>query len=310
MRPAGVRRVAPEGVSQRSSSSVDWVSLSLAAAFFQVSRNAVMKLLGHELDEYINVFGRFFFLLPFAAVAVIWNGLPEIQPNFYWACIFFGFSQTAATLFLSKALLYGDISMVVPVWKTSLIWLVVFSFFTLGETPSAMGLLGIAVTLIGVYVLNISRAKISPWEPIRILFVDRGQRYALFSAFMYAPSVVTFKWAVLTSDVPLATLGAYVFATLCVLPIVLKNSAAHFRQIPRMWKSFLSLGLFAALTNLTQGEAYRLQLSSYVESVKQVDILMALLMGYVLFGERERIGEAALGGAVILGGIVLLVLYS
>ena len=77
-----------------------------------------------------------------------------------------------------------------------------------------------------------------------------------------------------------------------------------------MWKSFLSLGLFAALTNLTQGEAYRMQLSSYVESVKQVDILMALLMGYVLFGERERIGEAALGGAVILGGIVLLVLYS
>ncbi len=269
-----------------------------------------MKRLGHQLDEYINVFGRFAFLLPFAAAAVVWQGVPEIQSGFYWACFFFGFSQTAATLFLSKALLYGNISMVVPIWKTSLIWLVGFSFFTLGETPTSMGLVGIAVTLAGVYVLNISRAKISPWEPIRILFVDRGQRYALFSAFMYAPSVVTFKWAVITSDVPFGTLGTYVFATLCVLPIVLKNSAAQFREIPRLWKSFLSLGLFAALTNLTQGEAYRLQLSSYVESVKQVDILMALAMGYFLFGERERMGEAALGAVVILAGVVFLVLYS
>ena len=286
-----------------------WIGLSLLAALFQASRNAVMKSLGHRLDEYINVFGRFFFLLPFAAAAAWWSGMPEIQPGFYLACILFGFSQTAATLFLSKALHIGNISMVVPLWRTSLIWLVVVSFFTLGETPSAMGLAGIGITLAGVYVLNISRVKISPWEPIRVLLTDKGQRYALCSAIMYAPSVVTFKWAVLTSNVSFGTLGCYIAATLVVLPIVLKNSARHFRQIPRLWKSFLSLGLFAALTNLTQGEAYRIQLSSYVEAVKQVEILFALAMGYVIFGERERMREIALGAVIVLAGVVLLVLY-
>lgn len=289
---------------------MNWILLSLLAAFFQASRNAVMKHLGHQLDEYINVFGRFAFLLPFAGAAVAWQGVPEIQAGFFWACICFGISQTIATLCLSKALLYGNISMVVPIWKTSLIWLVVFSFFTLGEEPTSMGISGIVVTLLGVYVLNISRSKISPWEPVRQLFVDRGQRYALFSAFMYAPSVVTFKWAVITSNVPFGTLGTYLIATLCVLPISIIKSRKHFRQIPRMWKSFLSLGLFAALTNLTQGGAYRLQLSSYVESVKQVDILMALVMGYVLFGERERIQEAGVGAVIILTGVVFLLLYS
>ena len=288
---------------------MDWITLSLAAGLFQATRNAVMKRLGHELDEYINVFGRFFFLLPFTAAAVVWSGVPEIRPGFYRACILFGFCQTAATLCLSKALLYGNISTVIPLWRTSLIWLVVVSFFTLGEVPTAAGLLGIGVTLAGVYVLNISRAKVSPWEPIRVLFRDKGQRYALISAIMYAPSVVTFKWAVITSDVPFGTFGAYIAATLCVLPIALKNSAVHFRQIPRMWKSFLSLGLFAALTNLTQGEAYRIQLSSYVEAVKQTEILFTLAMGYLLFGERERIREITLGTAIILAGVVILVLY-
>ena len=40
-----------------------WILLSLAAALFQVLRNTVMKRLGHSLDEYINVWGRFMTVL-------------------------------------------------------------------------------------------------------------------------------------------------------------------------------------------------------------------------------------------------------
>ena len=34
-----------------------WFVLSILSAFFQVLRNMTMKRLGHELDEYINVWG-------------------------------------------------------------------------------------------------------------------------------------------------------------------------------------------------------------------------------------------------------------
>ncbi len=287
---------------------MDWVTLSLISALAQVSRNAAMKSLGHRLDEYINVFGRFAFLLPFAAAAVAWKGFPPIQPAFWWACLLFGLSQTAATLALSKALLYGNIGVVTSLWKLSIIWLVVLSFFTLGEIPSPMGVAGIAVTLAGVYALNVSRARISFWEPLRTLLTDKGQRYILLSSLMYAPSVVTFKWAALTSDGPFGTLGAYTAAALCVLPIALRKSAPHFLQIPRHWKGFVGLGLFAAITSLAQAEAYRLTLTSYVESVKQTEILFAIAVGFFLFGERERLWEVTAGGMVILAGIVLVIL--
>ena len=121
---------------------MDWVTLSLVSALAQTSRNATMKSLGHKLDEYINVFGRFFFLLPFAAAAVAVRGVPAIQPSFYAAVALFAFTQTAATLALSKALLYGKIGVITSLWKLSLVWLVVLSYFTLGETPSALGLTG------------------------------------------------------------------------------------------------------------------------------------------------------------------------
>ena len=45
-----------------------WFVLSIGSALFQVLRNMVMKRLGHALDETINVWGRFTFILPFAAI--------------------------------------------------------------------------------------------------------------------------------------------------------------------------------------------------------------------------------------------------
>ncbi|OGL59402.1 MAG: hypothetical protein A3I72_11050 [Candidatus Tectomicrobia bacterium RIFCSPLOWO2_02_FULL_70_19] len=287
---------------------MDWLTLSLVSALTQATRNAVMKSLGHQLDEYINVFGRFVFLLPFAAAATAWSGAPAIQPGFFWACFLFGLSQTAAALALSKALLYGDIGIVTSLQKLSVVWLVILSAFTLGEVPSPLGLAGIGVTLAGVYGLNVSRARVSFWEPVRTVFTDKGQGYTLLSSLMYAPSVVTFKWAAVTSSAPLATLGVYSAAALCILPVTLYCSARHFREIPRLWKSFFSLGLFAAISSLASAEAYRLVLSSYVESVKQTEILFAVAMGYLFFRERERLGEALLGGAVILAGLVLVIL--
>jgi hypothetical protein len=46
----------------------------------------------------------------------------------------------------------------------------------------------------GVYLLNLSRARIAWWAPLAVLFTDRGLRYTLLAALFFAPSVVTIKW--------------------------------------------------------------------------------------------------------------------
>ncbi|HLF50612.1 MAG TPA: EamA family transporter, partial [Methylomirabilota bacterium] len=79
---------------------------------------------------------------------------------------------------------------------------------------------------------------------------------------------------------------------------------------PRHWKAFVGLGLFAALTTVSQGTAYLLTLSSYVEAVKQVEILFAMGIGVLAFGERQRVREIAPGALVMLAGVVLLSLAA
>jgi drug/metabolite transporter (DMT)-like permease len=283
-----------------------WVLLALVAALCQVLRNTVMKRLGHSLDEFINVWGRFTFLLPFAAMFVLGNGVPEIKPGFWPACACFAVSQTISTMALSKALKLAEISMVTALWKVSLLILVVLGYFTLREHPTPLGIAGILISMAGVYLLNVNRAHIAWWAPFAVLFTDRGLRYTLLAALFYAPSVVTIKWAMQCSDQYMGTLGGYLAASLLVTPIVLRTSARHFAEIPRYWKAFVSFGLFAALTTVSQGTAYLMTLSSYVEAVKQVEILFAMGIGAVLFHEKQKVRDIAPGAVVMLIGVVLL----
>ena len=287
-----------------------WLALALVAALCQVLRNTVMKRLGHSLDEYINVWGRFTFLLPFAAGFVLWNGVPVIKPGFWLACACFAVSQTISTLALSKALKLSEISMVTALWKVSLLVLVVLGYLTLGERPTTLGIAGIVISMTGVYLLNVNRAHIAWSAPLAVLFTDRGMRYTLLAALFFAPSVVTIKWAMQCSDQYLGTLGGYLASSLLVTPIVLYTSRRRFVEVPRYWKAFLSFGLFASLTTVSQGTAYLMTLSSYVEAVKQVEILFAMAIGTLMFHEKQRVRDIAPGALVMLVGVVLLSLAA
>ena len=87
-----------------------WFVLSIGSALFQVLRNMVMKRLGHALDETINVWGRFTFILPFAAAPLLVQGLPARQPGVYWYCFLFAVTQIAGTQCLAIALKIAEIT--------------------------------------------------------------------------------------------------------------------------------------------------------------------------------------------------------
>src|SRR2546430_5302265 len=231
-----------------------WLALALAAALFQVLRNTAMKRLGHALDEYINVWGRFAFLLPWALATAAVTGWPTLKPGFYVWCLAFGVSQTLSTLALSKALKLAEISLVTALWKVSLLILLGMAWVTIGEHPSALGIAGVLLSTAGVYLLNVTRSHISPWEPLRVLVTDRGQRYTLLAALLYAPSVITIKQAILASHTAAGTFGTSLAASLIMAPLALTTSARHFPAVPRYWKEVVALGFFPGPTPMGLGQ--------------------------------------------------------
>ena len=151
-----------------------WFGLSVGSALFQVLRNMVMKRLGHSLDETINVWGRFTFILPFAAAPLLVQGLPPRQPGVYWYCFLFAVTQITGTQCLALALKVAEISLVTALWKLSVVLLVVWGYLALGEEPSLLGIVGVLVCVAGVYLINVSRARVSFWAPLVSLIRDPG----------------------------------------------------------------------------------------------------------------------------------------
>ena len=185
----------------------------------------------------------------------------------------------------------------------SLLILLGMAWVTIGEKPTTLGVIGLLFSTLGVDLLNVNRARRGFWEPLTVLFTDRGQRYTLLAACFYAPSVITIKQAILASSAAMGTLGGHLAASALMTPVALATSRRHFAALPLHWKEFVALGLFAALTTISQGRAYTLTLSSYVEAVKQVEILFAMAIGLLAFGEAQRVRESAL--AMLIGMVLL-----
>ncbi|MCZ6628540.1 MAG: DMT family transporter [SAR324 cluster bacterium] len=287
-----------------------WVVYALGSALSQVLRNMAMKRLGHALDDTINVWGRFALIVPFTGVAVYTRGVPPLQEGFWWVCVAFALCQIVATLSLSRALKLSDISLVTTLWKLSLVFLVVWGFFTLGETPTPLGLLGILLSVAGVYLLNIGKSHIAWWAPFAALMQDKGQRWALISALFFAPSVILIKQLALLSDPYYASFMGYVVGTILLTPYTLYRSGRHFRSLGRYWLDFLTMGLFASLATVLGTIAITMTLSSYAESVKQVEILFALAVGYLVFNEGTRVRAILPGSLVMLIGVLVVNLWG
>lgn len=285
-----------------------WWIISLVSAASQGARSMVMKDLGHRLDEYISVWGRFLFLMPFVLAASLLAGFPAIEP-FYWPyTIAAGLSQAVSTTLLAKALKYGDFSISVAIWKIQVLFLLVFGVLFLKEKVTLLGIIGIVATLFGVYLLNAKRAQVSLIEPILLLGREKGLRYALFAAVAVTPTILLFKKTAQLADSYFAALTNHTFALLFMLPVVLRKSLKQFAALPRYISKLTAMGFFAATATIAGNLAYVLSVAAYVEAVKQVEIPLALLGGVLFFKEKERLREAWLGCLIILGGITLLIL--
>jgi uncharacterized membrane protein len=214
-----------------------WIALAVVAALFQVLGNAAMKRLGRALDEYINVWGRFTFLLLFALLGCALGGFPTLKPGFFGWCALFGVCQTLSTLALSKARKFSEISLVTALWKVSLLILLGWAWVTIGKKPTTLGVIGVLLSTLGVYLLNVNRARRGFWEPLTVLFTDRGQRYTRLAACFYAPSVITIKQAILASSAAMGTLGGYVAASALMRPVALASSRRHFGALSSHWRN-------------------------------------------------------------------------
>jgi len=215
-------------------------------------------------------------------------------------------AETVYFLGLGKAYESGDLSIVYPVARSSPVFVTIAAAVFLGETFSLMGLLGILVIFIGVYVLHLKgMTRNDLVAPLNYL-MSGSSRYAVIAALGTTVYSITDKLGVTTVHPLLYSFWLGFSVTGMMIIVTLKRRG--FQAIKDEFSSPIRI-TFAGM--LMRGGymmvLYAMSLAqvSYILALRQVSVVLGALMGVIFLGEsygRVRI----IGSVIIFIGVYIL----
>ncbi len=230
-------------------------------------------------------------------MVLVW--LPFPAPEVWPWLIASGFVHMFYQLFLAYAYEQGDLSRVYPISRGSAPMIVlVVSLFLLPDPINAMEYLGVCV--LGLGILLMARGALTSGESRRLI------PYALGAATATAAyTVIDGIGARIEGDALAYVAWLLMMAGLFYVPAVL---ALKGTQILRSSAATWRVGALAAAASLIAYSvavwAMTVAPIALVAALRETSILFAVLIGWLIFGEKMN-GQKALSAALIVGGVIL-----
>ncbi len=300
-----------------------WPVLAAGTALFYALHGAWSTRVSRRIGAVAGAWALFAFALPILIGYLAIRGVPTVDPGFWpaWGVAVLG--NLAAWYLFFAALRTGDLSLTYPLLALTPIFVPSVEWVLLRELPAAGGLVGIALVVAGVYLLNFGSARSGLLAPFAALAKDPAALKALAVAVIWSVTGTLDRVAVLQSSPAFYAFMLSVGLAVLFLPFAVLTAEepahgdrptgqlARFRQGLRgAGRGALALhGLLFACMLMLQMEALTLALASYVLSIKRAGAVIAVLLGYFAFREGA-LGPRLTGTAVTLTGAFVLVLLG
>lgn len=218
------------------------------------------------------------------------------------------FSYMVATQLNFEALKREDLSYTAPLNAFVPVFTLAIAVPLLGETPPRFGLLGIAIVVVGAYIVSIKPERIHWYDPLKRLLTSTGAQLSLGVAFCYAINTVLMK--VLTNNDLNAFVVLYVttlvgWLLLLRVPIARRNELKAIRSSDKL--AVLGGGLSSFAGSFFHILALSSTYTSYATSVRRLDAVIAVLLGWKFLKEKS-IRVKLIGSMVMTIGAVIMVL--
>lgn len=175
----------------------------------------------------------------------------------------------------------------------------------LGEFPSILAILGILLTVLGVYALGLKGAALHhPLQPFR---EDKNSRNMLFSVVLITLAGVLDKIAINASN---AIFYSFISTIGAVFTLAVAVKISKVNEFTKLRKSLANLGAIGTL----QGGSYTTYLMAiaagpiaYVSAIRNSNILIGSLLGIVLLNEKFTLPKKISLVLILFGGSLLAV---
>jgi drug/metabolite transporter (DMT)-like permease len=282
--------------------SVFAIFLLFGSALLHTTWNLLLKQAG---EKYIATWWAILLgsavFLPF----LFFTGLPAHET---WLLLLLSvLVEIAYYITLSTAYRDTDFSLLYPLARgTAPALIAIWSVLFLGEKLSLMGLFGLGVIILGLFIVaggNLFQARVAP-PPVK------GVILALFLALLI--SIYSTIDGAAVKNTPAFSYAVLIFflAPVFTTPLMFRVYGWHTlsSELSLHWLRIVSVGLLTVSAYLLALAAYSMAQVSYVGAVREVSVVMGALAGWRFLG--ERLGGWRVAGSVIIFVGILLVAVS
>ncbi len=277
------------------------------------------RTLQHEHTmEYVTVFG----VLKLAIFLVLF--FPTIQwsvSQTQFVLLVVSGTLTATAFFsIAKAMRRLEISTVLPVLSLDPGLTALLALVLLGETIRSFQLIGLALMLIGTYVLELRHYSTGWWREVRqnprrmfdpfvAIVKRRGGYFAIAGLTFFSLANVVDRHVL--QQVPVTTYLAYTLSVSVALYLMVFSVQRKPLQILRSGHGYMLVLIFiiAGLhlaSHLSMAQAFGLAAAGLVIAIKRLAVLIDVIIGGKFFHEHN-LAQKVLASVIILVGAFLVV---
>jgi len=286
-----------------------WIVFAFASAVFAGLTSILAKIGLKGVDSNLATALRTIVVLGFAWIVVLVVGsqdtISSISTHTLIFLILSGLATGASWLCYFRAVQIGDVSKVSPIDKSSTVLAMVLAFIFLGEGFSAWTLLGMALMMIGTYLMiqrtrsdNENAADRRSW----IIF-------ACLSALFAALTSILGKVGIEDIESNLGTaIRTIVVLLMAWIIVFVQRKHKEVKKIERRnWNFIILSGIATGLSWLCFYNALQNGPASIVVPIDKMSIVITIIFAFIIL--KERISKQAVLGLILLviGTLALLI---
>src|SRR6266849_5109858 len=242
--------------------------------------------------------------------------IPRIDGLFVAALLASALLNWVATLLSTVALARADASLVSPLLTFNPAFTLLLAWPALGEVPGLRQTIGVAVVLLGAYLLDVEEARTGVLAPLRVLVERPGTLLALIASALWGVTTVLEKLAIEHVTPPSGPLVALLGTALLVVLLTpgafwssrrtdALSSRGTWGGLRIRAGTFMVAALIAGVAPLFGFTAIALGLVGYVTALFKLSAVLTILWAQ-LFLDEGNIRQRLFGAAVMVAGGVLI----
>ncbi len=279
--------------------------LALLVAFFVAGRDALSKITLQETDEYVVCWATALFSFLFLLPTLFFVPMPYIREGFLLSLFIGAVLNLLARLVFLKAIKGADLSLVAPLLSFSPAFLMLTSPLLSHETPTLYGMVGLALMLTGSCVLAIRKGEAGYRASIRTLLMQRWVRMGLMVAVIWGMAGLVDKAGIHDSSPLFWAVCMQGFMAVLAMPFVVRRTWARGKRIRPVIRPMVPIGFSNAIVIGCYVLALSISQVSVVFTLYQTNIIISVLLGWLLFREKD-IKDRLKGASVMLAGAVFI----